>query len=119
MLEPIAPRSSYLKSFQRRLKRNPTSAEEHVEELLRSCRFKFKKQQCFYDEDTKTCHIADFWVPSLNVVIECDGWQHYTKDGLREDKKRDAAFRAAGIRTVRLRNREALALDWRKLRAIL
>jgi len=48
--------------------------------------------------------ILDFYVPALNLAIEVDGAQHFSKKGLRKDKERDAILHRQGIRTVRLSN---------------
>lgn len=115
MLAPIIPYSKHLKSYQRKMRRDPTPAEECITDLLCKCKVKFVRQQCFYDPVTKVCYIADFWLSEYKVVIECDGCQHYTPDGLREDKTRDKHFKTANIKTIRLKNSIALGLSKRKL----
>ena len=46
--------------------------------------------------------IADFYCRKLKTVLEVDGSSHRTKEGADYDRKRDAAFRSRGIKTIRL-----------------
>ncbi len=123
MLIPITPHSKHLKSFQRKLRRNPTPAEEYITELLHECKIPFRRQQCFADMwltmYTGTFYIADFWLRGHKVIIECDGWQHYIGEGLKQDKVRDKHFRDAGIRTIRLKNKVAFGLTKRRLLSLI
>jgi len=48
--------------------------------------------------------IADFYFPWLNLIIECDGKQHYDKNN--NDKRRDSILLSKGIKTVRLDGNE-------------
>jgi very-short-patch-repair endonuclease len=59
-------------------------------------------------------YVADICVPSLRLVIECDGAYHHDqrKDG---DAERDAALAALGYRTLRLAEKEIKARDWGRL----
>ena len=52
--------------------------------------------------------IADFYCPSLKLVIELDGWAHFSKDGIEYDNERAEYFRALGIRTARFSNSDVL-----------
>jgi very-short-patch-repair endonuclease len=58
-------------------------------------------------------YIADFYCPSLMLVVEVDGPAHHAHDdGARArragDRARDAHLRRYGYRVVRLRNEMAL-----------
>ena len=44
-----------------------------------------------------TNYIVDFYCPAANLVIECDGSQHYTDDGLEADRIRDEALAQLGL----------------------
>jgi len=46
-------------------------------------------------------YIADFYSPSLNLVIEIDGKQHEQPEAIEYDQTRDAAFARRGFKVVR------------------
>ena len=41
--------------------------------------------------------IVDFYCPKANLIIECDGGQHYTEEGLEADRARDQALGQLGL----------------------
>ncbi len=50
-------------------------------------------------------YIVDFYIPSAKLVIEVDGSQHYTLDGLIEDDiKREADIKIYGLNIIRVLN---------------
>lgn len=51
-------------------------------------------------------YIVDFYCASAKLVIELDGSQHHSYEGIKYDKKRDAFLRSCGIDIVRLVNAE-------------
>ena len=51
-------------------------------------------------------YIADFYAPELKLVIEIDGAQHCTEDGLEYDKIREEYMAGLGIETLRISNEE-------------
>lgn len=50
----------------------------------------------------------DFYCPSAHLVIECDGGQHYTIEGLEADRIRDAVLAELERRVLRFDNRRIL-----------
>ena len=50
-------------------------------------------------------YFADFFLPDLDVVLECDGWQHRTRAGQSKDKKKDAYLRSRGLKVKRIRDK--------------
>ena len=46
----------------------------------------------FYRQKPILNFIVDFYCPAANLVIECDGGQHFTDQGLEADRVRDEAF---------------------------
>jgi len=53
-------------------------------------------------------YIIDFYCPGAKLAIEIDGGQHYTDEGVREDKKRDDYLKSLGIKVLRFSDREVL-----------
>jgi very-short-patch-repair endonuclease len=61
-------------------------------------------------------YVADILVPSLHLVIECDGaWFHDRRQGT--DADRDEELRSLGFETLRLAEAEIKAKDWTRLDA--
>jgi very-short-patch-repair endonuclease len=79
----------------RQLRMSPTDAEKELWNLLRGRRFhglKFRRQHRI------GMNILDFYCPALRLVIELDGEHHFTEDGKRWDKVRDAMLAAGHTR---------------------
>jgi very-short-patch-repair endonuclease len=52
--------------------------------------------------------IVDFYCSEYKVVIEIDGANHFTEQGLAHDAERSAFLEAAGLRIVRFKNNDVL-----------
>ncbi len=92
-------------SLARELRREQTSAEELLWELLRDRRllgFKFRRQHQFGD------FIADFFCREASLVIECDGSAHESNEQWQHDRDRDAYMIGQGLRVLRFRNDSVL-----------
>lgn len=87
-----------LKGFSRRLRKGMTVTEQLLWSKLR--RKQFKDLQ-FYRQKIIGNYIADFYCPKAKLVIELDGGQHYTIEGKKKDKKRDAYMRSIGLQVLR------------------
>jgi len=66
------------------------------------------KGKTFYRQKPLGNYIVDFYCPSASLIIEIDGGQHFTAEGLIEDEKRDAYFIGMRIRVKRYSDREVL-----------
>ena len=53
-------------------------------------------------------YIADFYCPSLKLVIELDGSQHFTEEGLEYDKSREEFMKNFVIKTLRFNNNDVM-----------
>ena len=65
--------------------------------------------------------IVDFYCPKAKLVIELDGMQHYTPQGLAYDEERSAYLEGLGLKVIRFRNSdvdEAFYLVCRKITEI-
>ena len=51
-------------------------------------------------------YIADFYIPSARLVIELDGSQHYSSEGIEYDKERDEYMQSLGLTVLRYSNLE-------------
>ena len=89
----------------RELRKNQTETEKIVWDKLRNRRFlnlKFRRQYGIGN------YIADFYCSSLKLVVELDGGQHFTEEGLEYDKIREEFMKSLGIKTLRFNNNEVL-----------
>ncbi len=50
--------------------------------------------------------IADFYCHAARLVVEVDGLQHYTEEGLAYDKERTLYLEQFNVRVIRFTNRE-------------
>ena len=96
--------------FSRNLRKNPTSSEKVLWEVLRRKSlfgFKFLRQHpVFYriDKDWVEFYVADFYCSKLKLIIEVDGIIHeYQKE---HDSERDSILISKGIQVIRIRNEE-------------
>ena len=62
----------------------------------------------FYRQRIIGDYIVDFHCPKANLIIELDGGQHYTEEGMAKDKKRDDFLQGIGFKVLRFSDSEAL-----------
>ena len=101
----MQPYNKNLKLPSRDLRSNMTDAEQCLWQRLR------RKQILglqFYRQKPILNFIVDFYCPAANLVIECDGGQHYTVEGLEVDRARDQALAQLGLNVLRFDNRQIL-----------
>ena len=80
------------------LRKQATPQENHLwYDFLRSYPVRFQRQK------TIDSFIADFYCHKAKLVVEIDGWRHFTEDGLDYDEKRTAYFETRGLKVVRYR----------------
>jgi very-short-patch-repair endonuclease len=91
--------------FARQLRREQTVPEHKLWLALRSRRFhgfKFRRQQPIGP------YVADFVCFENKLVVELDGDQHGTEQGLRYDAVRSRKFQRDGFKVLRFSNHELL-----------
>ena len=101
----MQPYNKNLKQPSRDLRNNMTDVEQLLWQRLR------RKQILglqFYRQKPILNFIVDFYCPAANLVIECDGGQHYTAEGLEADRARDQALAQLGLNVLRFDNRQIL-----------
>ena len=100
------------KALAREMRRNPSPPEEKLWRHLRFNRtgYKFRRQSVLRG------WIADFWCPSLRLVIEVDGLQHQKR--LEQDRLRDRVLLGLGIMTFRVSASEVLKSSGQVARTI-
>lgn len=97
----MKPYNKKLKQASRDLRNNMTEAEKLLWSRLR---YKQILGLQFYRQKPILNFIVDFYCPSANLVIECDGGQHYTDEGLKADRNRDQTLGELGLKVLRFDN---------------
>ena len=77
-----------------------SSLEIMIEEEIKKIGFPYQKEKRFWR------YKADFFIPHLDLIVECDGTQHEKPKYKRRDKIRDKWFSSNGYRTIRLKDKE-------------
>ncbi|MDL2264481.1 endonuclease domain-containing protein [Synergistaceae bacterium OttesenSCG-928-I11] len=81
------------------LRKSMTKQERHLwYDFLRTYPLRVLRQKIIGQ------YIADFYCAKAKLVIELDGSQHNTEEGLQYDSEREQAMRAFGIETIRYAN---------------
>lgn len=94
-----------LKQPSRDLRSNMTDAEQVLWQRLR--RRQILGLQ-FYRQKPLLNFIVDFYCPAANLIVECDGSQHHTIEGLQADQVRDQCLNQWGLTVLRFDNRQIL-----------
>ena len=88
-----------LKEASRKLRKEMTSQERRLWFVfLKNHPVKFVRQRPIYK------FIADFYCSKAKLVIEIDGSQHYTQEGIDYDKLRSDIINIFGIKVIRFSN---------------
>jgi very-short-patch-repair endonuclease len=95
---------SNLTNLARANRKNPTPAESKLYYALRELKIGHWSRQ--FPIGNK--YIADIICRSKRLIIECDGGQHYTKDGLESDNVRTEFLRQQGYTVLHFGNDEIL-----------
>ncbi len=93
------------KENRRQLKKQMTEAEQLLWKHIRndSLGVRFRRQYGIGN------YITDFYSPSLKLVIELDGSQHFTPEALEYDKIREEFMKSLGIKTLRFNNNDVMS----------
>ena len=92
-----------LKERARELRKNQTTAEKKLwYQYLNKSEYRFIRQRPIGN------YIADFYSPSLKLVIEVDGDSHFTEEAKGYDAERTAYLEGLGIKVIRITNDDVL-----------
>ncbi len=92
-----------MKERRRILRRNQTSEEDRLWQVLRNHQFFGVK---FYRQFSIGFYIADFYAPSHKLVIEIDGKHHEPVEGKTYDDIRTEMINSLDINVLRFRNED-------------
>ena len=96
------PYNPDLKPLARELRNHGTKAEAMLWKILKNKQtgYTFTRQKPILN------FIADFYCNELSVVVEIDGYSHFSKEDFIDDQERDRQMNAIGIRVVRILDSE-------------
>lgn len=92
-----------LKTPSRQLRKNMTGAERLLWSKIRA---KQLKGYQFYRQRIIGNYIVDFYCPKAKLVIELDGVNHYSNEGLEKDKMRDDYIKEQKLKVLRFSDRD-------------
>ena len=93
------PQNKKLKSLARKLRNNATRHENRLwYEFLRDHPLQFNRQMIIMD------YIVDFYSAKARLVIELDGSQHYTEEGISHDAAREKILKSLDLEVLRFSN---------------
>ncbi|ALH96586.1 endonuclease domain-containing protein [Acinetobacter equi] len=101
----MKPYNKNLKQASHDLRNNMTDAEKLLWSRLRNKQILGLQ---FYRQKPILNYIVDFYCPAANLVIECDGSQHFTQEGLEADRIRDEALAQLGLKVLRFDNGQVM-----------
>lgn len=87
------------------LRKNSTETEKKLWQYLRNRQFEGVK---FYRQYGISRYIVDFYSPSLKLVIELDGSQHFTPEAIEYDRLREEFMNSLRVKTLRFNNNDIM-----------
>ena len=89
-------------SFRKNLRNNGTPAEAELWKHISNRKLAGRK---FRRQHSVGCFILDFYYPSEKLAIELDGEDHYWKEGIDKDLKKELFLQEYSIRVLRFENK--------------
>lgn len=94
------PYNAKNKNLARNMRKNATRQEKHLwYDFLKDYPIQFHRQ-VMIDE-----YIADFYCHKVKLVIELDGSQHETDQGMERDQRRTEVLESYGVTVIRFTNK--------------
>lgn len=97
----MIPYNKKLVPIARVLRRNMTSEEKRLwYNFLKKLPYTVRRQHNIEN------YVVDFYIAEKKIVIEVDGLQHSSPQGIKSDVERDKALSSWGIKVLRYTNEE-------------
>ncbi|MBQ8134006.1 MAG: endonuclease domain-containing protein [Clostridia bacterium] len=92
--------------YNKRLRENAKDLRKNMTPQERKLWYRYLKNYGikFYRQRSISRYIADFYCRKAKLVIELDGSQHYTPDGIEYDTLRTEIINMYGIKVLRFSN---------------
>ena len=95
----MLPQNRKLKDLAQKLRNNATRHENRLwYEFLKDYPLRFNRQMIIMD------YIADFYCAKARLVVELDGSQHYTEEGISRDAAREDMLKSLDLEVLRFSN---------------
>jgi len=94
-------RNFHLQERAKELRKNMTPQEKHLWYDYLS-----KHTKRWYRQRIIDNYIVDFYCSTAKLVVEIDGPQHYSEDGIEYDARRTEILNLHGLRVLRFSNHE-------------
>jgi len=95
----MLPQNKKLHGFARKLRNNATRHENRLwYEFVRGHPLQFNRQIIIMN------YIADFYCAKARLVIELDGSQHYSEEGISRDAAREEVLKSLDLEVLRFSN---------------
>jgi very-short-patch-repair endonuclease len=101
----MLPYNKKLKDNARRLRKDMTEAERLLWSKIRR---KQLRDVQFYRQKIIGNYIVDFYCSQPKLVIELDGGQHYSSEGMKKDSVRDLYLSGKGLTVLRFSDIDVL-----------
>ncbi|MFN3403666.1 MAG: endonuclease domain-containing protein [Cytophagaceae bacterium] len=100
----------WYKDLRKELRKNSTSAEDHLWKFLLKNQIRGKK---FRRQHGVSSYILDFYCPELKLAIEVDGPIHLKPDVKENDRIREEFLNSLGIKVIRFKNEDVIYnIEW-------
>lgn len=110
----ILKRISYSESFKEELRKNATKAELLFKANLDSYEIEYEFQKEVITR--KSFIVADFYIPSLKLMVELDGGYHNDKEQKKKDRQKDIEYHNNGFNVLRMMNEQVNSFDFDQLK---
>lgn len=98
-------KSKSLQKTAKIMRQKPTKAEKAFMDKLISWGIRFKFQFIIAG------YIPDFYLPEYKLIVEIDGFSHYTTKGVLRDKFRTAILEKQGFKVLRIQNHAVYSIN--------
>ena len=108
------PKENIAEHYKHILEVNATYAERVLYSFLTG-KIDFEFQKIIYTDNKKHFFIADFYIPSKNLIIELDGEYHDDAKQQNKDIWRTKVLKSLGYRVIRFKNKQIISsydLNW-------
>lgn len=112
--ELYADKQRTLERRKTKLRINATEHELFFQYNLKRLKIKHQFQKGVIDKDHFM--IPDFFIPSLNMVVELDGGYHYSSKQQYRDYYKDKHYEERGFRILRMKNEDVYNFDFDELK---
>ena len=99
------PKENTAEYYKHILEVNATYAERVLYSFLTG-KIDFEFQKIIYTDNKKHFFIADFYIPSKNLIIELDGEYHDDAKQQNKDIWRTKVLKSLGYRVIRFKNKQ-------------